>query len=265
MRTYLAYVVVACAALAYIGSSPAWADWDPGDPHKMHFPQLPDPIGWDVEFVSDTNKIGDDWQCTRTGPISDIHIWLSWQQDNLPDGLPGRIDRVGVEIYDNVDPDAVLPYSRPGNLLWDRVFDTGAPNVTRRPYGEGDQGWYSPQLGMEPGVAWQRPDHFFFEQLNIVDIEQPWEQVEGEIYWLVMWVEWDEIVQNPAGWKTTDTQFMDDAVWYDYLEPEPLLRWKEIIDPETGRSLDLAFVITPEPGALMLLALGGLAVIGRRR
>jgi len=30
-------------------NSIAFADWAPGDPHKMHFPQEPDPYGWDVD------------------------------------------------------------------------------------------------------------------------------------------------------------------------------------------------------------------------
>lgn len=104
---------VICAALIALGATPALADWNEGDPHKMHFPQLPDPTGWDVEFVSDTNKIGDDWVCSQSGPVSDIHIWLSWQADNYG-LLPGVIDTIGVEIYSNLDPDQMLNYSRPG-------------------------------------------------------------------------------------------------------------------------------------------------------
>ena len=26
------------------------ADWEPGDGHKMHYPQLPDPNGFDISF-----------------------------------------------------------------------------------------------------------------------------------------------------------------------------------------------------------------------
>ncbi len=253
--------------------SPARADWDPGDAYKMHFPQLPDPNGWDVEFVSLTNKIGDDWVCTGTGPVSDIHIWLSWQNDNIESGgLPGIIDNVGVEIYSNLEPDALLQYSRPGDLLWSRTFS--ATEITRRPYGQGDQGWYSPQLGLQPVIAWNRPDHQFYEQLNITTIDDPFIQTEGETYWLVMWVDWIG-TQNPAGWKTADTtlypqpftdqHFMDDAVWYDYLEPNPLLRWHEIVDPQTMQSLDLAFVITPEPMTLLLAGCGLLLMVVPRR
>ena len=258
----LLLAVLLIVGIAFL-TAPAQADWDPGMDYKMHYPQLPDPNGWDCEFVSNTSKIGDDWQCTETGPVSDIHIWLSWQKDNIDGGgLPGRIEEVGVEIYKNVQPDAQLPFSRPEvTPVWSRVFDE--TEVTRRPYGTGDQGWYSPQLGMQQHIAWDRPDHIFFEQLNITNFDDPFIQEEGKIYWLVMWVAW-EGTQNPAGWKTSESpHFMDDAVWYNYLEPDPELRWNEIMDPINGESLDLAFVITPEPSTLALLALG--MTLGLRR
>lgn len=274
MTYHSGIVTVSILLLTGVLTCPVLADWDLGDDHKMHFPQLPDADGWDVEFVSNTNKIGDDWVCSQSGPVTDIHFWMSWQGDNEPFGWPGLIDSIGVEIYDNVEPDTLLPYSRPGKLLWDRVFDTTQPNVTRRPAGQGPQGWYSPQLGLQPGLAWNRPDHDLYEQINIFDIDLPFTQQEGEVYWLVLWVDWVG-TQNPAGWKTADLDrypdqfvgqhFMDDAVWYDWTEQDPLLRWHEIIDPETMQSLDLAFVITPEPASAILLASGGILLLVKRQ
>jgi len=38
--------------------------WVVGDGHKMHFPQLPDPNGWDVNVHDFT--LADDWQCSET-------------------------------------------------------------------------------------------------------------------------------------------------------------------------------------------------------
>jgi len=56
-------------------------------------------------------------------------------------------------------------------------------------------------------------------------------------------------------------QWKDDAVWSD----SPDGPWYPIEHPITGESLDLAFVITPEPGTMSLLVLGGIAVLLRRR
>ena len=66
-------VLLCVAALA----GPALADWDPEDGHKMHFPQLPDPNGYDVSAYCLT----DDWTCSETGPVTDIHFWGSCQGD----------------------------------------------------------------------------------------------------------------------------------------------------------------------------------------
>lgn len=58
-------------------AAPALADWEPGDGHKMHFPQLPDPDGWDVR--ASALCMADDWLCTETGTVDDIHWWGSCQ------------------------------------------------------------------------------------------------------------------------------------------------------------------------------------------
>jgi hypothetical protein len=70
------------------------------------------------------------------------------------------------------------------------------------------------------------------------------------------------------GWKTADldaypvpytgNHYMDDAVWYNEFTHQ----FEELVD-EQGHSMDLAFVITPEPATLSLLALGGLALVPR--
>ena len=37
-------------AVMLLAGTNVLADWEPGDPHKMHFPQLPNPMGCDVSF-----------------------------------------------------------------------------------------------------------------------------------------------------------------------------------------------------------------------
>ncbi len=101
-------VCVACTA------GLTFADWDPGDDYKMHFPQLPNLTGWDVfaeyaEFLNLPRGLADDWQCTESGPVTDIHFWGSWWQD-----VQGDIGNIGVGIFANNG-------DQPGDLLWGRV------------------------------------------------------------------------------------------------------------------------------------------------
>ena len=56
------------------------------------------------------------------------------------------------------------------------------------------------------------------------------------------------------------------AVWTVVVEEnETELTFNELRDPFTGESLDLAFVITPEPATLGLLALGALLCLRQRK
>jgi PEP-CTERM motif len=246
------YTLIATLAVALLAPSFAAADWFPGDGNKMHFPQLPDPNGWDIEIFTSQHEVADDWQCTQTGPVSDIHFWYSVAQDGGT-----QIGSVTATIYKDVPADTgpvPLPYSTPGDQVWSRTFDASQFTVID-PYGTGAQGFADPQQGLPAG--WGQNDHQTFQQLNIVDIVDPFIQQEGTIYWLGLYVDWLGI-QSPVGWKTSQDHFMDDAVFLNNG------RWEELIDPFTGQSLDMAFVITPEPATLTLLALGAVAVLRRR-
>lgn len=255
-------------ALGLLAAASARADWQQGDPYKMHYPQLPDPQGWDVAFDeliaegSYRGPLGDDWQCTQSGIVNDIHLWVSFREDQAPAGQ--EYVAGFVEIYSNSPAGEGYDYSRPNQRLWGMGFDTNQAHVKLQAYGTGAQGWYEPfhQVSV-------RPDHEQYYQVNITKIasvvEQPFEQTQGSIYWLVSHMmvldqQGNRVDGKQIGWKSSlSTQFMDDAV---YGNPSPVgPMWTPIVDPATGASLDLAFVITgvPEPSALWLLLLGGLA------
>jgi len=91
------------------------------------------------------------------------------------------------------------------------------------------------------------------------DIQDPFIQEAGTVYWLQVDIIW--YLGGFAGWKTSLDHFNDNAVWYDTNTDE----WRELIDPITYEPLDLAFVITPEPGTMSLFALGALGLLRRRR
>jgi hypothetical protein len=269
--------------------APAWADWFPNNTtqprlstnHKMHWPQLPDPQGLDVNFTF--NKVlADDWMCSETGPVADIHFWMSSKYDDDPHQFMGDIH---TSIHADIpDPDGDGPdYSRPGTRLWARDFTPF--EYTVRLVGETfTQDFFDPNTGQVG------PQHNNIYQVNITGITDPWIQTEGTVYWLDLSViqldaDGNEIIDPPPsdpwfGWKTTYVTpagqedqpggaWNDDAVWghldaaHDLIIPAVGPAWMELIGP-TDISLDMAFVITPEPATLAVLLIGGLLGLARR-
>lgn len=205
----------------------ASAHWDDaGDNHKMHYPQLPDETGWDVSIHEQT--LADDWQCSQSGPVTGIHVWVSWQQD-----VVGVLQDLHLSIHAD---DRTGPFSKPGAELWTADLAAGGFLLQQRPAGTGSQGWWDPAQGF-----WERPDHTNFFQLNCIEFTNAFEQTEGTIYWLDMKAVTTEGV---LGWKTSLAAFEDAAVYQD-----PTGQWQMLIDPLTVESNHLAFVIDGAPAA----------------
>ncbi len=222
---------ITCIIFTILIALPVLADWDEGGPHKMHYPQLPDPNGWDINFSQYT--LADDWLCTSTEPVGSIHFWYSWYHD-----LTSSIGVIHLSIHAD---DRRGPYSKPLNPpLWQTDVFPG--QFVIRHYGEGVQGWFEP--GDPPYI--ELTNHYQYYQVNVTNFGQmePFLQEEGNIYWLDIRIPLRSQT-NFIGWKTTTNHFEDDAVyWNEMAQPND---WYELIDPFTQESLDLAFVIGPIP------------------
>lgn len=189
---------------------------------KMHYPQWPDPNGWDVKPFF--GFLGDDFRCTSNGLITEITFWGSWKDD-----VVGTVQDVQLWIYSD---DRSGPFSRPGTKLWswsDLTPDT-------REMAPSWQGWYDPSMDTVLPQNHQR----YFQYTVTVPPGNAFRQTEGTIYWLVLYV-WTE--NGEWGWKTSRAPlFEDDAVWGTQNGGEYV--WNEIHNPtNTSASLDLAFMI----------------------
>ncbi|MEZ6190813.1 MAG: hypothetical protein R3C45_05920 [Phycisphaerales bacterium] len=220
---------------------------------KMHYPQLPDPNGWDIDVTTDT--VYDDFLCTQTGPIEDLHFWASWRGD-----LIGQIACwIDVSLHKDVPANIDLPYSHPDsvmysdpNTLWFQRFLPG--QFTQRPYGTGDQGWLAPSF-TQP--QWNRPDHQQFFQINIPRIDDPFIQegqhlLAGHPYRRAGCRHRGRVEDQPR-----TLQRRRGLLVHHPRPPGPAL---ERTDRPGGRGYGRV-IITPEPASLALITLAAMAIL----
>jgi len=211
--------------------------------HKMHFPQLPDLIGWDVNATMPM-ILADDWQCSQTGWVTDIHFWGSWKdldQNPTTDDYYTPMPFFILSIHENIPASADTPWSRPGRQVWGWAGEVqGVPSEPPTM-----ESWYDPATG-----AWNCNDHvpywrYDFFVANAYPPVDSFFQYEGQIYWLNV-----SAVNIPEpfkwGWKNTTDHFMDDAVysgsgpagpWYPIIEP-PRCNWFDVYFNAQGIAQD---------------------------
>jgi len=211
-------------------------DWQRGQLHKIHWPQLPDlsPTGADVSLTKAT--LADDFLCTATGPIRDIHLWASFLDDLLPKEGPEALT-LELSIYSDIPADD-RTWSRPGGLLWSQTFEPG--RYTVREIHDGPEDWYDPIA-----ESYLPDNHRKAYQYNFCVEDDPFVQEERTVYWLAVKVP-SPSVNYHFGWKTTSRRWC----WNDravYL-PDGQATWLPMDYPRQHRyaetPLGLAFVIT---------------------
>ena len=212
-------------------------DWNPDQAYKMHWPQLPDLGSTGMDLDISLLNLADDFKCTATGPINDIHIWASFRDDVLPSDGPDSLT-FEISIYSDI-PAIGGGWSMPGELLWSRTLKPGEYSV--RKLNDSLESWYDPAKEL-----YLQDNHTQAYQYNFCIKEEPLIQEEGAIYWLGVKELGPANKNYKFGWKTTThkLRWNDDAVFFLPGNPFsfPLTYPKE--HQYKGESLDLAFVIT---------------------
>ena len=158
-------------------------------------------------------------------------------------------------------------FSMPGETLWTKTFAPGEFAV--RPYiSDIQEGWYDPATGLY--ISSNVPADTICWQYNfLIDSSEAFAQQGSPSNPIVYWLEVQAVPldqQAQFGWKTSLQHWNDDAVW---TTTDDGLQWQELRYPDghfyQDQSIDLAFVITPEPATVMILGIGGLVFIRKKR
>lgn len=205
-------------------------DCMPWHNHKMHFPQLPDTIGWDV-YATQPKTLADDWQCSQTGWVTDIHFWGSWKdtdQNPTTDNFYTPMPMFILSIHENIPATQDTPYSRPGKQVWG--WQGEIPGIPIDPFSL--EGWYDPNTG-----GYNCNDHRAYWRYDFVNMPDSFFQYKDQIYWLNV-----TAVNIPQpyqwGWKNSRDHFMDDAVYSDNGPAGP---WHPIVEPPRCNWFDVYF------------------------
>lgn len=232
--------------LATIASAPAQVPCV--ETNGVKYLQSPNLAGFDV---SDSlgYVLADDFVCTNSGPVTDIHIWGSWLSD-----VHGAITNFWLGIYSDVPAvtnpaSGMVTPSHPGNLLWSNSFPQG--QFSESELESSQEQFISPGSSSIIGPDSQVWYYCFYPQ---VPFDQRGSTAAPVTYWLAAYAQGifgAEIVNPPQyGWKTTFSVQNDASVnmpWTGAL-PASGASWNVTTTPPNSpggaQPVDLAFMLT---------------------
>ena len=206
--------------------------------------QLPDMAdGFNILSLPEDPVVADDWLCTNGEPITEIHFWGSylneqgvhWQQGNPGPPVKPLPATPGVQEFKlsfhkdipaGVDPN--MHWSHPGEKVIEDVwieFD----NVEER-Y------WDSVPHTDAAGEVWWEHKYYY-----IVRLEEPFPQKKGRVYWLDIGAIPKDTGTEPMwfwGWETSKDHWNDNAVlgWISDF-------WWEDLGQYYPSPIDMAFLL----------------------
>jgi hypothetical protein len=225
--------------MALLFCSTAWA----ADGDEIKWRQAPDMrFGVNIASVEPRPLLADDWRCEDPRPVTDVHFWgsyIGWQEASpVPDLPPPGVEGFVIRIYSDVPAGVDQPYSHPGNLLYEhRVTDFEETYV----------------------ASISRFDETFEHKFGYrLDLPEPFEQVEGTIYWISIAAAKSPTHEYLWGWETSSDHWNDNVVtgdgqdWKDIgAPPHPIIDFEDLV-PATVYPVPAIFTsadvpITTEP------------------
>jgi len=217
--------------------------------------------GWDQssmqippDYPIPSPKVADDFECNDPRPVVDLHWWGSY-----PAGVPvNSPNGFLIEFWTDVPESPPFnPFSHPGEVIH---------TIDCRTYTEQ---WVGEDIDvvLYDLVGFVSVVDQCYQYNQRLDPAEYFYQDPGTIYWLSIQAYWDDPDEfTDWGWKTRPWYFNDDAVT-GFYDPELMAwSWQEVMGGDPVRSWDLAFELSvPEPATLSVIALGGLALLRRRR
>jgi len=178
--------------------------------------------------------LGDDFVCTNTGPITDLHLWGSWINDRVD---PNTTFWLG--LYEDV-PAGPLGPSHPGNLKWEQTFGPG--QYSQSLWGTGQEAFFDPGI---PGITGPDSQVWYYCFYPTNPPVQQGTVTQPKVYWLLAYAQPSTLNGYQYGWKTTTNVQQDTSVFAPWAGGPPPAATPWIpIHTASGVPLDLAFKIT---------------------
>jgi hypothetical protein len=185
--------------------------------------------------------VADDWLCERMTPITACVWWGSYigyqyaacDVDGPWMNLPVKPDHFRLSIWTDVPAGTDLPYSHPGEMIWE--YDAYDYDEVLVGYDKHPEDEIGPPREPVFRYSVKLPDWAWFHQ-----------EAPDTVYWFSVVAVYDQRPPNyDWGWTNHEKVFNDDAV-AGYQEATGEWIWEELFD-QTGDSEDMSFILFTEP------------------
>src|SRR5262245_50170801 len=229
-------ILAGILALLILAVMPAHAHWP--NTNDTKFVQFPDTSsnGMDIFLKNFPTILADDFICTNTGPISDIHLWLSSLQN-----FPTTGAQFELSIWSDVQADPTTgQLSHPGVRLWSETFNPGDYSIVVAYTNLNETFW-----DLDP-VTFMGPDNTLF-QYNFYP-KQPYTQTGNPTNHVIYWLGVSMVGNDPfQGWKTSTNHLGPDFAVLGHYAGANVTDWRTLYDPRVPANsvgLDFSFALT---------------------